>query len=130
MEETIISGKETSKRISVNFIPKKEASNIVIGIRQTETAPRYVKIILNLAPFLYNSAAIGKATYNPPAVVLDRIIAQKNPIQLESLPKCFSIVSRFIQTSNKPIKINATGTILSIDKANERKFFPIASPTS
>ena len=33
-------GKDTSSLIVVNFIPIKEASNIVIGTRQIAAAPR------------------------------------------------------------------------------------------
>jgi hypothetical protein len=39
MELTITSGMDTAILIAVNFIPKKDASNIVIGILHMAEAP-------------------------------------------------------------------------------------------
>ena len=129
IDEIMIRGTETSNRNNVNFIPRNDASKTIIGILQTADAPTYVKTTLNFAPFLYKTAAIGKATYNPPTVVPASRIPQKYPRQDELSPRCFSIVSLFIQTSNNPIRMKAIGTILSIDKAKVTKFSPIISPT-
>ena len=77
IDEIMIRGTETSNRNSVNFIPRNDASKIIIGILQTAAAPTYVKTTLNFAPFLNKTAAMGKATYNPPTVVLARSIPQR-----------------------------------------------------
>ena len=45
-------GKETRSLMIENFSPRKEASNMVMGIRHSAEAPRYVNMTLNLAPLL------------------------------------------------------------------------------
>ncbi len=60
IDEIMIRGTETSNRNSVNFIPRNDASKIIIGILQTAAAPTYVKTTLNFAPFLNKTAAMGK----------------------------------------------------------------------
>jgi len=55
--------------MAVNFIPTKDASNIVIGILQTADAKIYVNTILSLAPFLSSELETGNATIIPPTVV-------------------------------------------------------------
>lgn len=124
----MISGKETHNLIRVNLIPKKEASNIVIGIRQVAEAPMYVKMTDNFAPLLCKEYAIGKAIKIPPTVVLARIIPQKYPLNPLFLPKCFSTLSLFTQTSKRPIRMKTPGNrgIMPLKKFKE--FSPILIP--
>jgi len=82
------------------------------------------------APFLERTALTGRATNRPPTVVAARIIAQKYPFMVEPSPRCFSTVSFFTHTSNKPIKIKAKGTTFNKEIVNVRKELPILRPRS
>jgi hypothetical protein len=124
----MINGKETHNLMRVNFRPKKEASNIVKGILQTAAAPIYVKITESLAPFLCKEYAIGKAIKIPPTVVVARIIPQKYPLNPLPLPKCFSIVSFFTQTSKRPISTKTPGKRGIMPLKNFKEFFPTSIP--
>ncbi len=74
--------------------------------------------------------AKGNAPYNGPAWRVASNITSPVPFHPDSLPICFSILSRGTQTSNKPISMNINGRNSIISLKNIQKFIPIFSPAA